>query len=214
MTTKRVRPGACAPGGVVGRRSRSRISERCRYGDTRTPDPRRIIISGGRNSSSSRPGATRSSRKRFRVRAARATPNYLDTSHKTVLDAVKGLGFRERVRLGGACLVGRSLGGRIFAGHRVCERQRAGRFAQAGGKVPRRAKRLRARSLECSCSAGGGRPADARCRPPAEKRESPTSAQPWIGVLLRSSPIADIWSCAARAKAPRGAVTVTTRDDR
>ena len=55
---------------------------------------------------------------------------------ETVLDAVKGLGFRERVRLGGARLVGRGLGGRILAGHRVCERQRAGRFAQAGGKVP------------------------------------------------------------------------------
>ena len=58
---------------------------------------------------------------------------------ETALDAVKGLGFRERVRLGGARLVGRSLGGRILAGHRVCERQCATLFAplaaQSSGSI-------------------------------------------------------------------------------
>ena len=196
---KRVRPGACAPGGVVGRRSRSRISERCRYGDARAPDTRRRIISGGWNSSSSRPGATRSSRKRFRVRAARAAPNYLDVHlEKLFSTPSKDLAFASGFGLGALASLGEASGA-AFSRDIVFVSASALvdllRRAESAGRANdfRRRTELPRRG---ACADGR-----LRCRPPAEKRESPTSAQPWISVLLRSSPIADIWSCAASAKA-------------
>ena len=81
---------------------------RFRYGDARTPDPRRRIITGDFNSSSSRPGATRSSRKRFRVRAARAAANYLDV--KRLSTPSKDLAFASGFGLGALASLGEASG--------------------------------------------------------------------------------------------------------